>query len=328
MRPLKDLRLLLLVTVAYLFPHPVFANQERENSDTTQLMWAAYAGDIHTMRQLIEQKHDVNQANKYGLTALYYAAGATRTQATPKGSTAAIKFLLQHGAKPNIKRENKGNGYTALMAACDNLNLASAALLLEYGADVNARTTGGDSALNIAAARLEPKLVKLLLEHGAHVNGDADSNGQTPLISAIAASPSLNYRSFEEAQEKLQRNAPQLAKAIEIVNLLLLHKAEVNIQDRNGKSALTHAITKVNLLLVRPLLEHGADPNVTDKSWSATPIILAARFGSVGIADVLIKKGANLNTKDGFGKSALDYALTSESQRMVKMLRKAGAIAQ
>lgn len=323
MHPLKGLFLLLLVSVTYLLPHPVFASQELDSNGMSQLMWAAYEGDLNKMRRLIGQKHDVNQINRYGATALFYAAGATRTQATPKGSTEAVKLLLQNGAKANVKSDNKGNGFTALMAACDNQNLASTSTLLDHGADVNARTTDGNSALNIAATRLEPKLVKLLLEHGSQINSYTNINGETPLITAIAASPSLSYRSFEEAQENLKQNAAPLANTIEILNLLLAKKADVNIQDRNGRSALTISISKVNALLVRPLLDHGANPNAIDKSQgNATPLILAAQVQSISIAEMLLKKGAHVNTKDQFGKSALDYAMESGSKKMVELLQK------
>jgi len=324
MRQLKHIFLFLLITSAYLLPRPVLANQELDNNGNSQLMIAAYDGDLNTMRRLIDQGHDVNQTNKYGLTALFYAAGGTRTQPTPKGSTEAVNFLLQHGAKVNIK--SNINGYTTLMAACANQNTGSASLLLEHGADVNALTRDGESALSIAAARLEPEIVALLLNHGAHVSGYADKNGQTPLIAAVAASPYLTLRSPEEAKEIIQQKASQLTNALKVVKLLLSNKADINIEDRDGKSALTYAASEANPLLVRALLEQGANPNVTDRSQgNATPLILAVGVRSVGIAEMLIKKGANVNAKDQFGKSALNYAIERGPQKMIEVLRKAGA---
>ena len=324
MRQLQHIFLFLLITSAYLFPRPVLANQGLENNGNSPLMIAAYDGDLSTMRRLIDQGHDVNQTNKYGLTALFYAAGGTRTQPTPKGSTEAINFLLQHGAKVNIK--SNINGYTTLMAACANQNAGSALLLLEHGADVNALTRDGESALSIAAARLEPEIVTLLLNHSAHVNGYADKNGQTPLIAAVAASPYLTLRSPDEAKEIIQQKAYQLTNALKVVKLLLANKADINIEDQSGKSALTYAVTEANPLLVRTLLDHGANPNVTDKSQgNATPLILATRIRYVSIAEMLIQKGANVSAKDQFGKSALDYSIERGPQKMVEVLRQVGA---
>jgi ankyrin repeat protein len=45
-------------------------------------------------------------------------------------------------------------------------------LLLEYGADVNAKTTDELTALHLSAQNGHLEIVKLLLEHGADVNSE------------------------------------------------------------------------------------------------------------------------------------------------------------
>lgn len=323
MRQLKFI-LLLLFSLVIAFIRPVLATQELENSGDSQLMMAAYDGDLDKMRRLVDQGHDVNQANKYGATALYFAAGGTRTQPTLKGSTEAVKFLLQHGAKVNNK--SSINGYTTLMAACSNRNAESVSLLLEYGEDVNALTKDGRSALTIAADLLELEIVRLLLEHGARVNGYADKFGQTPLIAAVAASPDFTFTVHNEANEAIQQDAIKLTHALKIVKLLLSNNVDVNIKDHDGKSALTYAVAESNPLLVRALLEQGANPNITDQSYgNATPLILAAGVRSLSIAEMLIKNGAKVNARDKLGKSALDYAIERGPNKMVEVLRNAGA---
>jgi len=324
MRQLKHIVIFLLLSSVMIFIRPVLAHQEFENSGDSQLMMAAYDGDLDKMRRLVDQGHDVNQTNKYGFTAIYFAAGGTRTQPSPKGSTEAVKFLLQHGAKANNK--SNINGYTALMAACANQNTGSVSLLLEYGADVNALTKDGESALSIASARLEPEIVTLLLDHEAHVNGYVDINGRTPLLAAVAASPYYTLSSPSEAMKIIFQNAFKLDNALNVVKLLLSHNAEINIMDRNGKSPLTYAVVEESPLLVRILLEHGANPNVSDRSQgNATPLILATKIRNVSIAEMLIKKGANVNNKDQFGKSALNYAIDRGPQKMIEILQQSSA---
>jgi ankyrin repeat protein len=282
------------------------ATQAQENNGDTPLMLAAYDGNIQLMQRLVAQGSQVDQKNKYGLTALFFAAGATRTQATPKGSTESVRFLLEH----------------ALMAAADNQNAGSVLLLLQHGADINSLTTDGRSALTMAVGRLDTDVVKLLLDRGARVNGYADNFGQTPLLEAIASSPTFAPASYEEAVEFMQKQAPVLARAVKIVQMLLTHGAQVNVANHNGQTALTVAIVERNALLVRILLDAHADPNAIDRlQGNASALILAAKARRVDIAEMLLKKGANVQFKDEFGKSAIDYAREYGPKKMTEILR-------
>jgi ankyrin repeat protein len=296
------------------------ATQAQENNGDTPLMLAAYDGNIQLMQRLVAQGSQVDQKNKYGLTALFFAAGATRTQATPKGSTESVRFLLEHGATFNIKSSR--NGFNALMAAADNQNAGSVLLLLQHGADINSLTTDGRSALTMAVGRLDTDVVKLLLDRGARVNGYADNFGQTPLLEAIASSPTFAPASYEEAVEFMQKQAPVLARAVKIVQMLLTHGAQVNVANHNGQTALTVAIVERNALLVRILLDAHADPNAIDRlQGNASALILAAKARRVDIAEMLLKKGANVQFKDEFGKSAIDYAREYGPKKMTEILR-------
>jgi ankyrin repeat protein len=293
------------------------AAQRTENHQVTPLMQAAYNGDLRTMRQLISQGADVNEVNSVGFPALFYAAGATRTGPKPKGSTDAVNLLIKHAAKVNIKSKN---GYTALMAACDNENAESAASLVAHGANVSAQTVDGESPLDIAATRLQPEIVALLVEHGANVNS-TDKFGSTPLISAVSASPYVDMRSPEDATTIIQQRSLEFARALKITKLLLENKADANMKDQNGKSALSTAVNESNAILVRTLLDHDANPNIVDESQgSATPLILAVKNRHGVIAQMLIKKGANPSIKDHSNKSALDYSREFGPPKMTEIL--------
>lgn len=281
--------LLFLFALVYISIRPVFAHQEIENHGDSPLMMAAYDGDVNKMRQLLERGADINQTNRLGATALYFAAGATRTQAAFKGSTEAVKFLLQHGATVNHK--SNINGYTALMAACANHYADSVALLLKYGEDVNALTKDGRSALTIATELLQPEIVALLLDHGARVNGYAENDGMTPLSAAVTASPYINYSSANDTAVTTQQDAAKLANSFKIV---------------------------------RMLLKHSANPNITLKGMAnATPLILATQNRNTKIVEMLLDNGASVNAKDLFDKSALDYALLRGPDQLIELLLKA-----
>jgi ankyrin repeat protein len=83
------------------------------------------------------------------------------------GHLEIVKLLLEHGADVNAKMEGLG---TALHLAASNGHLEIVKLLLENGADVNAKTEGGygETAVEIANRKGHMKVfgfIRQWLEH-------------------------------------------------------------------------------------------------------------------------------------------------------------------
>lgn len=74
-----------------------------------------------------------------------------------------------------------------------------------------------------------------------------------------------------------------------------------------------------NANLVSFLLQHHADPNVPS-SANDTPLQIAARYGYYDQAMQLIAYGANVHTKDNFGKTALIPAIENNHPKIVRLL--------
>ena len=123
-----------------------------------------------------------------GTTALLRAAKA--------GDGPAIRLLLEHGALPDLPQVN---GITALMAAAglrsssidtrgrlktEEEAIASARLLLDGGAAIDARDDSGQTALHGAAFQGWNALVRFLAERGADLEARTD-NGATPIDAAM-----------------------------------------------------------------------------------------------------------------------------------------------
>ncbi len=140
-------------------------------------------------------------------------------RATMGGDVEVMKVLLAKGASPNINdmgmtaflvaagvgTGGRGTGLAAAASAGGPANLALMDLLLQNGADINARITGtltysmriarspsvneGQTALHSAAQTARADVVKFLLEHGANPNL-TDANGKKPIdIVGTAARP-------------------------------------------------------------------------------------------------------------------------------------------
>jgi len=130
----------------------------------TGLMIAAWTGDVPMMELLVARGADVNKVNALGEQALMHAAW--------RGNGDAIKWLLAKGARINRDAMQWSALHYAAFAGHDK----TAALLLDLGADINARSTNGSSALMMAVYEGHEAMVKQLLARGADrsVKNDRD----------------------------------------------------------------------------------------------------------------------------------------------------------
>jgi uncharacterized protein len=175
---------------------------------------------------------------------------------------------------------------------------------------VDQRLPGGGTALMIASALGFPELAKQLLAHGAQVNtedergmralhavaqyafagGDNDRAQRTLtlLLDAGAAVDAVNSAGQTTLLLLLGARAEPGAAAdqrqlLSLLSLLLKHRADLNVQDQRGVSAL-HACAMHGLLLpARALLAAGADPDRRDM-LERTPRQIAHLLGFIDVA--------------------------------------------
>jgi predicted component of type VI protein secretion system len=111
-------------------------------------------------------------------------AGCGTTQdATRVGGMGEIRVMLK--SDPGLVYKKNGDSRRTLLhwAAFEGQK-GAAELLLENGADVNAKDINKDTPLHLAAFRGSKEVVDLLLAHGADVNA-RNEMGQTPLSLAL-----------------------------------------------------------------------------------------------------------------------------------------------
>ena len=207
--------------------------------------------------------------------------------------------LVRHVAikHPHLVNAAGGRYKFPLLAALALGEVEIAELLLEHGADVDAREARGMTAL-LSAFPLPQvdilNIVEFLLEHDADVNARDDR-----LISSLHLAE--HYGDWEVAQ------------------MLLNHKADVNFQDDHGRTPL-HILLENGMFHgggddyfdhVQLLLEHGAEVNRRDKN-NQTPLLLAVWQNWFELVDILLENGADANAVDDNAKTPLH--ILSESQ--------------
>ena len=155
---------------------------------------AAAVGDINTAARLLQINPELlHTFSPDGFTVLGLASYF--------GHLSLVKFLLEEGADPNITSNNQLN-VAPIHSACAISDIEIAELLIENGANVNAKQTQGVTPLHSAANNGKTLLVMLLIKKGAVVNAKMD-NGQTPLSMALK-------NDFQETAELIRSYGGQL----------------------------------------------------------------------------------------------------------------------
>lgn len=175
--------------------------------------------------------------------------GVENMLSCPGEDAAKIQVLhnvLQREAPSQFYQE--GVSYSMLKIAELGLVLA-AEVLLQHGADLGFEDpVTYYTALHIAVLRNQPDMVEKLVKHGADINRRDRIHESSPL---------------DLASEETER--------LPCLQRLLALGADVNAADKNGKTALLHALASSdgvqihNTENIRHLLEGGADVTVTTK---------------------------------------------------------------
>lgn len=132
---------------------------------------AVDSNDVRSLRSYLDRGGNPDARNSNGESLLYIATG-------PHGGEDVLRLLLKHGAKPDA---GAPGGYTPLMNAASWCWLEGVSILAEAGADVHARNSRGETAMQtVCSGRDANEVVAYLRDHGLQVEPDAAAKAPTP----------------------------------------------------------------------------------------------------------------------------------------------------
>jgi ankyrin repeat protein len=229
------------------------------------------------------------------------------------GSASDLTTLLEQGADPNARSDA---GLTALILAATDP--AKTQLLLAKGANVNVRSEDGRTALHVAAMSGETAIVKRLLDAGASVNFNG---GDSPLVLAAATGNVELVQMLIEAGAPVTRQAgvnAMIAATVAGCTICLDVIAEEAEPVALGL-ALDAAADMGPPEVVKHLLDKRAPIEAHDLFGGATPLMLAAASERDAVAKVrlLLERGADRTARSDLGDTALDFAKRRKDSAMI-----------
>jgi ankyrin repeat protein len=302
-------------------------NYAGDESDSP-LLTAFYESKTEVAKHLLQDETvDVKRAAPDGTTVLHAACsvpsflsgllqrgtpidghstayGTVLHSAVRRNNPTAIQILLAHDPRPEIDAVYGEDGwwleeigFTPLQLACKFGYPKCVEALLEGGASPTFKNKNGDDA------------VAVLLATGSDSKDTAECLGQ--LISVSYSIPGDPVD--EHGRGRL--HAIQETTPVSVVESLVKAKAPIDLQDEEGHTPLSVAVSKGNEMVARYLVNQGASVNRLSPVFGSI-LHLAVLRGNLNMVKFLVESGADLETVDPkYGESLLYTALGIEDDK-------------
>ncbi|XP_029695546.1 ankyrin-2b isoform X19 [Takifugu rubripes] len=300
----------------------------RLSDSNTSFLRAARAGNIDKVLEYLKGGVDISTCNQNGLNALHLAA--------KEGHIELVQELLDRGA-PVDSATKKGNTALHISSLAGQVEVVK--VLVKRGADINAQSQNGFTPLYMAAQENHLDVVRYLLENGGN-QSTATEDGFTPLAIALQQGHNQVVSILLEHDTKGKVRLPALhiaARKDDTKSAALLlqndHNADVqskmmvNRTTENGKSGFTPlhiAAHYGNVNVATLLLNRGAAVDFTARN-GITPLHVASKRGNTNMVGLLLDRGSQIDAKTRDGLTPLHCAARSGHDTSVELLLERGA---
>ncbi len=293
---------------------------EKQQEKQISLQELIANGKTQEVKELFTSKYNINAVDKNGDTALHVAAR--------KNDADLVTFLITKGADTNLKNYNSD---TPLHVAIKNDSFEAARILSTVSGDIFSRNKDGISALALAINKNDVyydimittkngelrdtdgetivhyfvktknlKAINYCIKKGIPVDVK-DNTGKTPL--ALALENSSDYDSIQIAATLLKFGVRPISGDYDYFeNAVTERSLSMNLKD--GQTPLHIAVISGHSGIAEYLIKNGANLSAQDLA-GATPLHEAVRYGQTDLVSMLLKNGANPNAKDSLGNTPL-----------------------
>ncbi|XP_058793743.1 serine/threonine-protein phosphatase 6 regulatory ankyrin repeat subunit A-like [Phymastichus coffea] len=280
-----------------------------------------------TIDFLVNEGCDINKSDNKGYFPLHYASLWDR----------AVKCLIIYGAK--IDCRTKIHQQTPLHWAVKgyHFNLDTIKILVQAGANVNAKAADGATPLLMAAMTSSPEIVRFLIEQGANVNDKDDIFGFTPLHLAAIEKESFVLLIDKSNDIDVSSNhgvtpfhLASLTSNLDVMELLITRSAKIDCLD-NLNRTLLHMVLLGNFFLnLEKLLDRFIDEQLKkvsfiDEMWSSWWCRYNSHCQTSAIELIVNTKKSDVNAKDINGRRPLHLATRDPLGSSIETLLKLGA---
>lgn len=291
----------------------------------TPLHNACLLGDTWIADQLLQKGADFLASNDDGLTPLHMAC--------EEGQTEIVKLILKYGInyKDQLVQAIDTKLNTPLHLACDSGVVDVVQALLLHSANAYAANIRSVTPMHIAAQKGHTGIAAILLDSDPSNIEVQDRRQMQPLHHAA------KHNQVEMIEFLLQKGAdmnaldvdshtPFLSAAyhgqVEAFRCLLERGAPVDAVDKNRKSCVFLAAKYNYTAILEVLVQNtngrklcrGADVHLN------TPLHIAAKFGHIAAAKVLLKAEIKMDARNEASKTPLHLASEKGHLKMVKLL--------
>uniref|UniRef100_A0ABM5GJM7 Ankyrin-2 isoform X30 n=1 Tax=Pogona vitticeps TaxID=103695 RepID=A0ABM5GJM7_9SAUR len=297
----------------------------KKSDSNASFLRAARAGNLDKVVEFLKGGIDINTCNQNGLNALHLAA--------KEGHVGLVQELLERGSAVDSATK-KGN--TALHIASLAGQAEVVKVLVKEGANINAQSQNGFTPLYMAAQENHIEVVKYLLENGAN-QSTATEDGFTPLAVALQQGHNQAVAILLENDTKGKVRLPALhiaARKDDTKSAALLlqndHNADVqskmmvNRTTESGFTPLHIAAHYGNVNVATLLLNRGAVVDFTARN-GITPLHVASKRGNTNMVKLLLDRGGQIDAKTRDGLTPLHCAARSGHDQVVELLLERGA---
>ncbi|XP_015907242.1 protein phosphatase 1 regulatory subunit 16A [Parasteatoda tepidariorum] len=252
---------------------------------------------------------------------VHFVPSVMLLEAAARNDVEEVRRLLMLGVSPDSTNED---GLTALHQCCIDDSEAMMKLLLEFGANVNAKDSEQWTPLHAAATCGHIHLVRYLISKGADLLA-VNADGNMP-YDICEDETTLDYIESEMAKKGITQEMIDETRAITEQEMLVDLKCmledggDIEYRDQQGATPLHIAAANGYVTVVEFILDNHGSTNVCDNDmWQ--PIHAAACWGHPDVIEMLVMAGADLSAKTKNGETPFDICEDQDLKERIMQLK-------